>query len=222
MSRNLTTSIQDYLKHVYELTEGGQSATTNLLAEKLNVKPASVTGMLQRLAAAEPALLNYRKHQGATLTAAGRKAALEVVRHHRLLEAWLTQTLGYSWDEVHEEAERLEHVISEDLEKRMAAALGNPVRDPHGEPIPGADLKMPPDLSAPLAALRPPQKATIRSIRSPDADLLRHLEALGLVPGAEVEVTSYSAFDHNSTVKVDELTTVLGLAITSKVLVERR
>ena len=102
MESSLTISIQDYLKHIYELTEGGENASTNHLSERLNVKPASVTNMVQKLAAAQPALVEYQKHQGVTLTKEGRKAALEVIRHHRLLEAWLVQTLGYSWDEVHE------------------------------------------------------------------------------------------------------------------------
>ncbi|HET6786641.1 MAG TPA: metal-dependent transcriptional regulator, partial [Aquabacterium sp.] len=109
MTPELTASIQDYLKHIYQLTEGGESASTNALADELHVKPASVTGMLQRLAEAEPPLVKYRKHRGVTLTPAGRKAALEVIRHHRLLETWLAKSLGLSWDKVHDEAERLEH-----------------------------------------------------------------------------------------------------------------
>ena len=121
--------------------------------------------MVQKLASTKPALVEYHKHQGVTLTKDGKKAALEVIRHHRLLEAWLVQTLGYSWDEVHEEAERLEHVISEDFERRIAAAMGNPVRDPHGELIPTADLKMPFDGSTPLASLRPKQTATINALK---------------------------------------------------------
>ncbi len=220
MDQTLTVSIQDYLKNIYELTENGESASTNALAEKLDVKPGSVTGMLQRLASTKPALVEYQKHQGVTLTKEGRKVALEVIRHHRLLEAWLVQTLGYSWDEVHEEAERLEHVISEDFERRIAAAMGNPARDPHGEPIPTADLKMPFDESTPLSALRPNQTATIKRVKAYDAELLRHLESLGLVPGAQIEVTGYSPFDHNLTIKIGRKTTVLGLTITNKIFIE--
>ncbi len=126
MEQTLTISTQDYLKNIYELTENGESASTNALAKKLSIKPASVTGMVQKLASAKPALVEYHKHQGVTLTKDGKKAALEVIRHHRLLEAWLVQTLGYSWDEVHAEAERLEHVISEDFERRIAAATREP------------------------------------------------------------------------------------------------
>ena len=220
MEQTLTISIQDYLKSIYELTENGESASTNALAKKLNISPPSVTGMVQKLASAKPALVEYQKHQGVTLTKEGRKAALEVIRHHRLLEAWLVQTLGYSWDEVHEEAERLEHVISEDFERRIATAMGHPTRDPHGELIPTADLKMPSDDSLPLSALRRNQTAIIQRVKASDPDLLRYLEGLGLVPGAQIEVKDYSPFDHNLTVKVGRKSHVLGLSITSKIFVQ--
>lgn len=220
MKKPATRSTQDYLKHIYELTECGQPASTNDLARELKVKPASVTGMIQKLASDKPALVAYQKHQGVTLTPAGRKAALEVIRHHRLLETWLVQTLGYSWDEVHEEAERLEHVISEEFEARIAAALGHPTRDPHGELIPSADLTMPTDESTPLSALRPKQSATIQRVDATDPNLLRHLESLGLIPGVDIEVTTYSEFDHNLTVKVGRKSNVLGLNITTKIFVE--
>lgn len=215
-----STSIQDYLKRIYELTECGEAASTNDLARELNIKPASVTGMIQKLAAEEPALVEYQKHQGVTLTPTGKRAALEVIRHHRLLETWLVQTLGYTWDEVHEEAERLEHVISEDFERRIAAALGHPTRDPHGELIPTEDLKMPVDDSTPLSSLRPSQSAMILRVVSQEPKLLRHLESLGLTPGVQVEVTEYSTFDNNLTVKVGNRSNVLGLNITTKIFVE--
>jgi DtxR family Mn-dependent transcriptional regulator len=220
MSEIITQSIQDYLKHIYEINECGVIASTNDLAARLDVAPASVTGMLQRLASADPALVIYKKHQGVTLTKAGEKAALEVIRHHRLLETWLVQTLGYSWDEVHEEAERLEHVISEDFERRIAIALGHPARDPHGELIPTEDLRMPADESVPLSSLRPSQVATIQRVNAQDATLLRHLTGLGLVPNVQFEVTAYSAFDNNSTIKVGRKLHVLGLNITTKIFVK--
>jgi DtxR family Mn-dependent transcriptional regulator len=218
----LTQSIQDYLKRIFELTRDDQPASTNDLAGRLGVKPASVTGMVQKLASVQPPLVDYRKHQGVTLTEAGERAALEVIRHHRLLETWLVQALGYSWDEVHEEACRLEHVISEDFEARVAAALGNPARDPHGEPIPGSDLSMPPDLSAPLSSLRPPQSAVVRRVGASDPALLRHLDDLGLVPGALLEVVAHSPFDGNLTVKIGDRKVVIGTAITENVFVEVR
>ena len=220
MTQTLTISIQDYLKNIYELTENGESASTNALAKKLKVSAPSVTGMLQKLATSKPPLVEYQKHQGVTLTRDGKRAALEVIRHHRLLEAWLVQTLGYSWDEVHEEAERLEHVISEDFERRIAAAMGHPLRDPHGELIPTADLKMPLEDSTPLSALRPNQTGIVQCVKAGDNELLRHLESLGLVPGAEIEVKEYSPFDHNLTVKVCRKTAVLGLNVTSKIFIE--
>ena len=220
MEQSLTVSIQDYLKNIYELTENGEAASTNTLAKRLNVSAPSVTGMVQKLASARPALVAYKKHQGVTLTGEGKKAALEVIRHHRLLETWLVQTLGYSWDEVHEEAERLEHVISEEFEQRIAAAMGHPLRDPHGELIPTADLKMPPEESTLLSALRPKQTAKVMRVKNADAKILRHLENLGLVPGAQIKITDYSSFDHNLTVRVGAQTHVLGLSITGKIFIE--
>src|SRR5512142_799876 len=188
MTDIITDSIQDYLKAIYELTVKSEPASTTALAARLGVEPASVTGMVQKLAAARPPLVEYRKHHGVKLTASGRRAALEVIRHHRLLETWLVKTLGYSWDEVHSEAERLEHVISEDFEERVAAALGYPLRDPHGEPIPSSELVMPTDESVPLQSLANGQKAVVRRVDAQDQGLLRHLEELHLIPGARLEV----------------------------------
>lgn len=220
MEQTITISTQDYLKNIYELTENGESASTNALAKKMNVSAPSVTGMIQKMASSKPALVEYQKHQGVTLTKAGKRAALEVIRHHRLLEAWLVQTLGYSWDEVHEEAERLEHVISEDFESRIAAAMGHPVRDPHGELIPTADLRMPLDETMPLSALRPKQTAIIKRVIASDSSLLRYLEELDLVPGRQIVIKNYSPFDHNLTIKAGRKSFVLGLNITSKIFVE--
>jgi len=222
MKEPLTQTIQDYLKTIYELSENEGSASTNALAARLGIAPASVTGMVQRLASSNPPLVDYRKHQGVTLTPAGQRAALEVIRHHRLIETYLVETLGYTWDEVHAEADRLEHVISEDFEARIAAALGNPVRDPHGELIPTVDLIMPSDELTPLSALRPPEKAVILRVRADDPALLRHLESLGLVPGVEVKAEEYSPFDQNLTVKIQgqEKSVVIGPAITDRIFIK--
>jgi DtxR family Mn-dependent transcriptional regulator len=222
MTDTLTDSIQDYLKAIYDLTRSGESASTNALASRLGVEPASVTGMVQKLAAARPPLVSYRKHHGVRLTAAGKRAALEVIRHHRLLEAWLVQTLGYSWDAVHGEAEKLEHVISEDFEERIAAALGDPVRDPHGEPIPSSDLVMPNDRSVPLATLEAGQRAIVRRVDAQDREFLRHLESLKLIPGTAVQVLQISPFDQIMHLKVADQAkpAVLGPAITNRVFVE--
>jgi DtxR family transcriptional regulator, Mn-dependent transcriptional regulator len=219
---HLTDSIQDYLKHIFELTENGRPASTNDLAARLDVKPASVTGMIQKLASTEPPLVDYLKHQGVTLTPEGERAALEVLRHHRLLEAWLVQSLGYSWDEVHEEACRLEHVISEEFEARVAAALGNPTRDPHGDPIPTVDLTLPADNSTSLSSLQPSQSATVLRVDDDEPDFLRHLDSLGLVPGAKLNITVYSTFDENLTLQVKgrEKPIVIGPAISKHIFVE--
>ncbi|MBI5295291.1 MAG: metal-dependent transcriptional regulator [Chloroflexi bacterium] len=220
MTEVLTQSIQDYLKHIYNLSANGTPASTNDLAAHLGIAPASVTGMIQRLASAEPPLILYKKHQGVTLTSQGERAALEVIRHHRLLEAWLVQTLGYSWDEVHEEAERLEHVISEDFERRIAAAMGHPVRDPHGDPIPTEDLTMPAEDTRPLATLRTGEAGTVKRVNGADPAFLRHLQGLGLVPGAQVCVREYSEFDGNLTLEVNGHTAfVVGPAITNQIFV---
>jgi DtxR family Mn-dependent transcriptional regulator len=218
----LTDSNQHYLKAIYDLTVDGDPASTSSLAEQLNVKPASVTGMLQRLAATKPPLLVYRKHRGVVLTAHGQRAALEFIRHHRLLETYLQQTLGYSWDEVHAEADRLEHAISEDFERRIDSTLGSPARDPHGEPIPTRDLSMPVIADTPLSELRAGQSAALRRFRPNSPELLRHLDELGLLPGTRIEILDYSALDHNLRLRIhgqDEKIT-LGFEITHQIFVE--
>ncbi|MFZ6030790.1 MAG: metal-dependent transcriptional regulator [Chloroflexota bacterium] len=219
---SLTPAIQDYIKHIFALSENGQPASTNALAETLDIAPASVTGMVQKLAAFDPPLVDYRKHQGVTLTAAGRRAALQVIRHHRLLETWLVQSLGYTWDEVHEEACRLEHAISEKFEARIAAVLGHPHRDPHGAPIPDANLVMPDDEAYPLSSLRPGQQAVVLRVGDESPPFLRHMAELGLVPGSRLTITAYSSFDNNLTIEVAaHAPVVLGLAVTFKIFVEK-
>jgi DtxR family Mn-dependent transcriptional regulator len=222
MTKLITNSIQDYLKVIYELTEEGEAASTTALATRLHIAPASVTGMMQKLASASPPLVKYRKHQGVTLTAAGKRAALEVIRHHRLIEAWLAQTLGYSWDEVHNEAEKLEHVISEEFEERIASAMGYPLRDPHGELIPSADLVMPKDQGIALAKLQPKQEACIQRVHAQDADFLKHLEELGLVIGARVKVLGMSRYDQVMRIQLRarKEPIALGPTITNRVFVE--
>jgi len=221
MTEPLTAPIQDYLKAIYELSTRHGSASTTALAERMGVAPASVTGMIQRLAAADSPLVAYRKYQGVTLTPEGERAALKVIRSHRLLETYLVQMLGYGWDAVHEEACRLEHVISDDFEARIAAALGDPQRDPHGEPIPARDLSMPPQLGIRLSALRPGQRAQVERVGDTSPELLRHLEGLGLIPRAELEVLEHSPFDDTLRLRVSgqETSTVLGLRITHQIYV---
>lgn len=186
----LSESAQNYLKAIYRLTRDGELATTNDLAGWLDIKPASVTSMIQKLAQADPPLVEYHKRQGASLTEAGSKAALEVIRGHRLLELFLMEVLGYSWDEVHEEAERLEHAISPALEARIAARLGHPSHDPHGAPIPDRALRMPERSGQWLADLEAGQHAVISRVADEDPSLLRYLATIGLVPDAQIEVLS--------------------------------
>lgn len=140
-SEALTAPVEDYLKAIYTLARGTGAAATNEIAERLALAPASVSGMVRRLA--DQGLLAYERYHGVKLTEAGRRAALRTLRRHRVIEAYLSQALGYPWDRVHDEAERLEHVISEELEQRIDKALGFPTHDPHGDPIPDANLKWP-------------------------------------------------------------------------------
>ncbi len=218
----ITQSIQDYLKSIYELTRSESAASTTALAKRLAVSPASVTGMVQRMATAKHPLVSYHKHRGVRLTRAGRRAALEVIRHHRLIETWLVRSLGYPWDAVHPEAEVLEHAISEDFERRISAALGNPARDPHGEPIPTPDLVMPRDASIPLAYLRPAQRAVVCRVEAHEAGLLRHLQTVGIGIGAELLVLGFSQNDGVSQLQVkgQRSRLTLGPAVTSRIFVE--
>ena len=222
MRENLTHAIQDYLKAIYELTAAHGRASTNFLAEELSVTPASVSGMIKKLSETEPPLVEYEKHRGVVLTPEGEKVALEIIRHHRLLELYLHQMLGYPWDKVHEEADRLEHVISEEFEARIAAALGDPLHDPHGDPIPTAELTLPPSTTTPLSQLRPGERATIRRVRDSDPELLCYLEERGLVPQIRVHVIEYSPFDDNLTIQLEGQTDtlVLGSRVTSQVFVD--
>ncbi len=222
MRDNLTQSIEDYLKAIYELTNNHGRASTTQLADYLNVTPASVTGMIKKLSVTDPPLLEYKKHRGVVLTKEGEDIALEIVRHHRLLELFLHQILGYPWDEVDDEADRLEHVISEKFEDRIALALGDPKYDPHGDPIPTKDLTIPEITETSLWSLRPGQTAVVKRVRDTDPDLLRHLSDIGIVPEQKIEVTDYSEFDGNLHLKVAKTkkVEVLGPSITKQIFVE--
>ncbi len=224
MQQDLTAAIQDYLKAIHALTLGGGEASTSELALRLGVAPASVTGMLQRLAAAKKPMVRYHKHRGASLTPVGKRAALEVVRHHRLLEEYLVKALGYPWDAVHAEADRLEHVISEEFETRIDDLLGHPRRDPHGEPIPAADLSLPPDDSVPLSSLEPDQEASLVCVRADDPALLRYLQQIHLTPGATIKALHFSPLDQNLEIQIADQnrSVVLGPAITGKIFIHPR
>lgn len=183
----LSPSQEDYLKQIFLLGDGVESVSTRDLSVRLDVRPASVTGMVQRLA--EFGLVSYEPYRGVTLTGSGRRVALEMLRHHRLLETFLLKVLGYGWDEVHEEAERLEHVISERFEARIAESLGHPTRDPHGDPIPDADLRLPSAAEEiELTRIEAGTAARLCRVGTQDGDSLNLLSKLGLTPGVVVEV----------------------------------
>jgi DtxR family Mn-dependent transcriptional regulator len=185
----LSESQEDYLKKIYVLAESMSQVSTQALADHLKVKPASVTGMLKKLA--ELNLVEYERYRGVQLTAAGEKIAIEILRHHRLIELYLSEVLGYSWDEIHDEAERLEHHISEKFEAKIAEKLGFPTHDPHGDPIPRPDLTFAdePSLTV-LSSVIPGTTVTIKRVRSSDKDMLTLLSKLGLIPGTELNIVS--------------------------------
>lgn len=213
-------AIEDYLKTIYVLAQEESPVSTSRLAEAREVKPGSVTGMIQRLAKLN--LVNYQKHYGVTLTPAGEKIALEILRHHRLLELYLIEALGFSWDEVHEQADILEHVISEKLEERIAAALNYPQFDPHGSPIPTKDGQIPSVNNQPLASFAPGAVVKVSRIAWPDSDseMLRYMGDLGLIPGAELEVSEVAPFNGPVTFILNGERKVIGHNVASAILVE--
>jgi len=212
-------AIEDYLKHIYQLAEVESPVGTTRLADALQVKPASVTNMMKKLAELE--YVNYEKSRGVTLTHAGRDIALEVLRHHRLIELYLTQELGFSWDEVHEQAEILEHAISEKLEERIAEVLGHPTHDPHGDPIPAKNGQMVLIESVPLSTLTKGSAATVTRVRdNANSGLLCYLAEIGIVPGTKLIVSSVAPFDGPLTVEMNDESTVVGFNVAQRVQVQ--
>jgi DtxR family Mn-dependent transcriptional regulator len=213
-------AIQDYAKAIYALQRraDGHPVGTNDLAERLDVTPASVSAMLKKLA--ERGLVEHVPYKGVVLTRAGERVALEVLRHHRLLELYLAEQLGVPWDRVHEEAEALEHVISEDLEARIAAKLGEPTHDPHGDPIPDADLHIDEGSSRALETLE--SGATGRFVRISDSDpeMLRYLDDRGVRLGDALEVVDRQPFGGPLTVRVGRRTHTLGGGLARAMRVE--
>ena len=184
----LSRSVEDYLKVIYSLCEPGEVASTSSIAETLEVQPASVTGMVKRLA--EAGYLEHVPYRGVQLTEAGKRTALRILRRHRILETYLTERLGYRWEDVHQEAERLEHAASDELIERMATALENPGYDPHGAPIPTSSGEIEATDSYTLAELAPGEEAQVRAVRDDDSAGLLAVEAAGLLPGTRVRVMS--------------------------------
>jgi DtxR family transcriptional regulator, Mn-dependent transcriptional regulator len=198
-SEKLTSAAEDYLKAVYALDAEGKRVTTSALAERMQVRAPSATAMTKRLA--ELGLLERTAYKGVVLTDRGRLCALEVLRHHRLLERYLADSLGMSIDEVHAEADRLEHALSEELEARIDAALGYPTHDPHGDPIPDSALRIAVPASRSLADLDPGDTAVVARVPDSDPELLRYLAEIALVPGESLELTRSAPFGGPLTVK---------------------
>ncbi|HYW50365.1 MAG TPA: metal-dependent transcriptional regulator [Gemmatimonadaceae bacterium] len=190
---SLTAPVEDYLKAIYDIQQGGAAATTNVLAERLSLAPASVSGMIRRLAV--QGLLEHEPYRGARLTEAGRSAALRTLRRHRILESYLATVLGVPWDDVHAEAEQLEHAASEMLIDRMAQALGDPLFDPHGAPIPTRDGIIDETRHATLADWPLGTRGTVMSVSDKDPVMLRYLGELELRPGAMVQVHARAPYD---------------------------
>jgi DtxR family transcriptional regulator, Mn-dependent transcriptional regulator len=195
-------ALEDYAKAIYGLQRRGRGPiSTSALAERLGVSPGAVTAMLKRLS--ERGLVSYEPYHGVELTADGERLALEVIRHHRLLEAYLAEALGMPWDQVHAEAEVLEHYISEQLEALMAEALGNPSHDPHGDPIPSVDLEMAEDTSVPLERLEPGQSGVFVRVSDSDAGMLRYLAERGIAPGERIELIGREPYGGPVMVRID-------------------
>ena len=217
-TRDLTAAVQDYAKAIYTLESRDGAASTTELAALLEVRPASVSGMLRKLS--ELGLVEHERYHGVRLTERGRRVALEVIRHHRLVELFLVESLGMTWDEVHAEAEVLEHALSEELEELIAAKLGNPTVDPHGDPIPSRELELAETSSQALVELEPGDVATFVRISDSDPDMLRFLGKRGIVPGTTLELVERQPFDGPLFVRVGRKIHVLGSVLASAMRVE--
>ena len=205
----MSSATEDYAKAIFALqAELGGPVSTNAIAERLGVTPASASGMVRRLH--EHGLVAHQPYHGVELTAAGRRVALRVLRHHRLLETYLARSLGVPWDRVHDEAEVLEHVLSDELEALIAAKLGHPTHDPHGDPIPSAELVLEDTPSVTLASLEAGASGVLARVSDSEPEMLRYLAARGIAPGARFEVLERQPFDGPLFVRFGEAVHVLG------------
>src|SRR5438477_10054944 len=218
-AHDLTVAEQDYAKAIFTLESREGAAPPPDLSARPEVRPASVPGMLRKLSAL--GLVEHERYHGVRLTERGRRVALEVIRHHRLVELFLVESLGMTWDEVHAEAEVLEHALSEELEELISAKLGNPTVDPHGDPIPSRELKLA-EIPAPaLAELEPGQKATFVRISDAEPEMLRFLGERGIVPGARLKLVERQPFDGPLFVRVGRNVHVLGATLARAMRVQR-
>ena len=219
--RRINEGAENYAKAIYELQgKGGKPVRTTDVAQRLGVAPASASGMLRRLA--DEGVVSYQRYHGARLTPEGERIALEMIRHHRLIELFLAEVLGMPWDRVHEEAEVLEHHISEELEELIAAKLGEPALDPHGDPIPDRDLAISADDSVPLTELEPGEKGVFTRVSDSDASMLRYLAEHAIQPGARLTVKGREPFGGPVTVEIDGRTHPLGPELAASMSVKRR
>jgi DtxR family Mn-dependent transcriptional regulator len=220
----LSGPVEDYLKAIYDLELVGEPASTNDIADRLAISPASVSGMVRRLA--DQGLITHEPYRGVRLTDEGRTAALRTLRRHRILECYLTEVLGYPWDRVHDEAERLEHAASEELIERMAAALGNPIHDPHGAPIPTREGAVERAVLRRLAEVGAGERVQVRMVNDGDAERLRYLAELGIRPGAVLRILDKAPFEGPITLWVDEVgggaTRAVGVGLAAQVFVGGR
>jgi len=215
----LSQAIEDYLKAIHFLQLTDKKVSTSAIAERLGVAQASVTGMIKKMA--EMKLVEHSPYQGVELTLAGEKIALEIIRHHRLLELYLAEAMGYSWDKVHDEAEKLEHVISEEFEDKIDEFLGRPTADPHGAPIPTKDGQMPVFQGFALSQAEAGDRVVVRMVPDRDPEKLRYLGKIGLYPNIEIEVIDKAPFNGPMHVRLGEIFHHLGRELAQVILVER-
>lgn len=213
----LTATVEDYLKAIYHIELGGGAASKADVAQRMGVASASVSGMVTRLA--DQGLVSHERYGPVTLTDSGRRAALRTIRRHRLIETYLTRVFGYSWDRVHEEAERLEHAASDELVDCMAAALGEPRVDPHGAPIPTREGVVDETVYRSLDSLAAGDRAVVARISEHDSAVLRYVDELGLRPGAEVRIAERAPFGGPITIEVDGAVRIVGPSLAAEVLV---
>lgn len=213
----LSRAMEDYMKAIYKLHGQNKQVPTSVLAEDMGVAPASVTNMCKKLA--ELKLVEYEPYQGIKFTQTGQKLALEIIRHHRLIELYLAEALDVPWDQVHEEAEKLEHVISEDLEERMAAALGDPKFDPHGAPIPSRSGEVFRHESGRLVDMKVGDVLVVVEVDDANPELLRYLGELGIYPGTEITLMVQAPFEGPLTLNIGNVEYNLGYQAAKSILV---
>lgn len=214
----MNSTIEDYLKTIYEIERKVGTVATTSLARQLGITPASVTGMIKKLAGMK--LVNHAPYQGVSLTAKGKKVALSVLRHHRLIELFLVKTLGLSWDEVHSEAEKLEHVISTKLEDRIDKFLEHPTHDPHGAPIPRKDGSLPKTSNVRLSELKAGESAFVAEVSDRDAEFLKYVGNMGLFPDEKVTVRALEPFRGPIAIRVRGKNFIIGYEVANLVYVK--